>query len=263
MVVEVEGERLEVFDVHTHMVGGHLFQESTGMRKFLGKDLISGMNEAGVDEAVTFSAAQPSTDYSEANKTIVGEMKKYPKRIFGFARVNPNFGSETTTQIIDTYVGKYGMFGIKLHSWRDGFEIGSRPLVGPVFEGAKKYGVPILVHTGEYLPSPTVVADIASEYPEVQVICAHLGYWHWWEDAIIAARKQDNIFLDTAAVVGWTHPLNMAIKKAGAHKVLFGSDYPYQPLVKEVEVITRFCEATVDEMRLILAENAKRLLRIQ
>jgi len=156
-----------------------------------------------------------------------------------------------------------GMYGIKLHSWRDGYEIGSRPLVGPVFEGARKYKVPILIHTGEYLPSPTVAADIASEYPEVQVILAHMGYWHWWEDAIIAAKRYENIFLDMAAVVGWMHPLNVAIKRLGAEKILFGSDYPYQPLEKEVEIITKYVEATVVEKKLILAGNLKRILKIK
>lgn len=272
MVVEVKGEKLEVFDVHTHMGGGKYFRDMMGIPSYLGKEfiegideagvVIKGMDESGVDRVVAFPTAHPLSDYSEANKIIVEEAKKYPKRIIGFARLNPNFGPDKTKEIIDTYVGKLGMRGIKLHPYLDAFDMVSRSLVCPIFEGAKKYKVPVLIHTGEFYPTPTLAADIASEYPEVPTILAHMGERNWWQDAIIVAKRQDNLFLDTA-VIGWMQPIIMAIKTLGASRILFGSDYPYQPYEKEIANITKHSRAKIDEMRLILAENIKSILKIK
>jgi len=87
-------------------------------------------------------------------------------------------------------------------------------------------GIPVLYH-------PDRVADfhmIASEYPRVPFIVAHLGSFasaNWTEHlaAIDIARRYSNVYLDTSGVAFWKY-LQMAAKEAGPEKVIFGSDGP-------------------------------------
>src|SRR5262249_26315644 len=101
MPLKIDDQELFAIDSHTHM-GRRSTPLGHGVASFLGEDLVRDMDEVELDKmdeveldkAVAFPLGAPYTDYSESNATIAAEVAKFPQRIIGFCRINPNFGPQ-------------------------------------------------------------------------------------------------------------------------------------------------------------------------
>ena len=80
-------------------------------------------------------------------------------------------------------------------------------------------------------------------------------------EGIEAAKRQSNIYLDTSYA---PHPrrIEFAVKTIGAKRILFGSDFPYADPVIGLKIVQR-ASISEKERKLILGENATRLLKIE
>src|SRR5918999_5396039 len=114
MTLRIDESEYYAIDAHSHL-GRRKTPLGHGVASFLGEDLVRNLDEAGLDRAVAFPLGAPYTDYSEANQVMAEEMGKYPKRIIGFCRINPNFGPEATAKSLEHCLGKLKLKGIKLH----------------------------------------------------------------------------------------------------------------------------------------------------
>jgi len=259
-MIEVRGEKLEVIDVHVHLGITHILQWHSGKDRYLGDDVIKNMDRLGIDKCIAFPAAAPHTDYSAANDIIVEQVKKYPDRIIGFGRVNPNFGIENCVKEIDRFV-ELGLRGLKLISIFD-FHIPNRKYMHPIFETVRKHKIPILYHAGgAWSCTPMLIADMAMDFPEIPVIMPHFGYDHFM-DAIALAKRVENLYLDTAGCFATYNAVNTAVRTAGVGKILFGTDDPYEPVERELEKLVKYSGLTTDELRAVLSGNIKRILKI-
>ena len=102
-------------------------------------------------------------------------MQKYPGRILGFCRINPNVGQKSACALIDKYIKERGMRGIKLHPEIDHFMLDER-ILGPIFDKARDCGVPIIFHSGNTANTdPLIIGHLAAQYPKVPVILGHMG----------------------------------------------------------------------------------------
>jgi predicted TIM-barrel fold metal-dependent hydrolase len=221
-------------DAHTHM-GRRKGPLGHGVSSFLAEDLIRNMDAIGIDRAVAFPLGAPYTDYSESNRTIAEEVAKFPDRVIGFCRVNPNFGPEATAAALDHCLGELHLRGIKLHPEIEFFDPNDELLMEPVYAAARRYGVPLIFHTGmSSKAAPAVIAELAAKNPDVPVILGHMGVSEYVKQAVSMARQHENIYLETS-VVGWMPLLMEAVERVGTSKMLFGSDHPYNPLPMEVE----------------------------
>src|SRR5690606_39881383 len=118
-----------------------------------------------------------------------------------------------------------GFKGVKLHPWMTGFPIHSE-MVHPVMERIARYGVPVIVHSGTPPWSePLQIAEMAGAHPDVPIILAHMGIIDLWKEAIDAARRHPNIWLETAGTPG--SAIRIAVEELGPERVVFGSDSPY------------------------------------
>jgi uncharacterized protein len=76
----------------------------------------------------------------------------------------------------------------------------------PLFAACVDLGVPFFTqvgHTGPLLPSETgrpipYIDQIALDFPELTIVCGHIGY-PWTEEMIAVARKHENVYIDTSA----------------------------------------------------------------
>lgn len=62
-----------------------------------------------------------------------------------------------------------------------------------------------------------------------------MGYTDFWYDAVPAALQSENIYLETSLIDIMN--IHTAIEKVGAHRILFGSDFPESDLGLELEKI--------------------------
>jgi predicted TIM-barrel fold metal-dependent hydrolase len=277
MAIEIDGELIEIVDGHVHM-GGRPRREKFDKEKnsvsgrayyysYAGEELVKAMDRSNVDAIIGFALGGFSSeyDYSDQNDLIAASMREYPGRIIGFCRLNPNVGEKTTCATIDRFVGELGMRGIKLHPEIDHFNLDER-LLGPIFDKARDYGVPIIFHTGHTTNTdPLAIGCLASQYPKVPVILGHMGCTTATRQAATAAAQFENVYLETSTVCRMSHPFAPAVLKVGPDKVLYGSDHPYSPFQMEIEKLTKYAIPytgwTAKDLKKILGGNLKRLVK--
>ena len=264
MTIRINDMEVVGLDAHTHM-GRRATPLGHGVASFLGEDLVHNLDEVGLDRAVAFPLGAPYTDYSESNKIIAEEVAKYPQRIIGFCRINANFGPQATAKALDHCLGTLRLKGIKLHPEIEFFDPNEEALMEPVYDAARRYGVPITFHTGmSSKAAPAVIAELAARYRDVPVILGHMGVSEYVKQAVAVGRQNDNIFLETS-VVGWMPLLLEAFRGVGTSKILFGSDHPYNPLAMEVEKIAKHVAGaaplTLDDLKNVFSANFLALMK--
>jgi predicted TIM-barrel fold metal-dependent hydrolase len=256
--------RREQFDAEKNSIAGRAYYYS-----YSGEQVVKAMDQSNVDTIVGFALGGFSSeyDYSDQNDMIAASMKEFPGRIIGFCRINPNAGEKSTCSAIDRYIKDFGMRGIKLHPEIDHFSLDER-LLGPIFDKARDYRVPIIFHSGHTQNTdPLAIGCLASQYPKVPVILGHMGCTTATKQAATAGASFENVFLETSTVCRMSHPFAPAVLKVGPEKVIYGSDHPYSPFQMEIEKLVKYAIPytgwTAKDLKLIMGGNLRRLLGAQ
>jgi predicted TIM-barrel fold metal-dependent hydrolase len=267
-MITLDGEKIEVVDAHSHMGSRNKLavHQIPRIMKFTAEDMMASMNGAGVDKVVTFAigAGEP-VDYRETNSYIASSMKKYPDRIIGFMRLNPAKGPKDTLQVLEEGV-KLGLKGIKIHPLIEKCPANDKANVYPLMEAAEHHGLPVLFHCGlGEDASPKRIAEVAKDFPKLSVILGHSGVIEGVRDAIDAAKRHDNLCMDSSAV-GWLPFFCETISWAGIDRVMYGSDHPFNPMDWEVAKIVKHAQKhlklQIEDLRKIMGGNLKRLVGI-
>ncbi len=267
-MITYDGEAIEVIDAHSHMGERSKLavHQIPRVMKFMAEDMIRSMDDAGVDRVVTFAigVGEPS-DYRETNRYIASAMKKYPKRIIGFMRLNPALGVKDTLEVLEEGI-KLGLKGIKIHPLIEKVPANDREKVYPLMEAAQHHGLVVLFHCGlgDYA-SPARIAEVARDFPKLPVIMGHSGVVEGIRQAVEEAKKYDNVYMDSSAV-GWLPFFCESIAWAGTDRVMYGSDHPFNPMDWEIQKIVKHAQGhlnlKVDDLRKIMGGNIKRLLKL-
>jgi predicted TIM-barrel fold metal-dependent hydrolase len=205
--------------------------------------------EAGIDKTVIFPIHNPT--YEKANREIAELVAKHPDRFIGFAKHDPETEAGKIRRLLTQEVREMGLKGLKLH------KLPTRE----VLDTAAELKIPILYH-------PSKVSDyhqIASLYPEIPFIMAHLGSFasaNYAEHlaAIDVAKRYPNVYLETSSVVFFEF-LELAARELPPEKILFGSDGPLVDSRVELFKI-RLLKLSKEHEAKILSGNAQRLLKL-
>jgi hypothetical protein len=253
--------------------------------------LIGEMDEAGIDKTVllaldaglAFSTSMTVRDY---NDYVIDIVREHPDRIIGFAGIDPRRGKEAVEELSRCY--DMGLRGLKLWTLT-GFYPDDEAYY-PLYEKVAELKLPILVHTGSGPPGtymkfsrPVYVDKVAVDFPDINIIMAHIGM-PWVEEAAAVVMKNPNVFVDLSAWEPMLKAAPVALCQALAQiklgtgslrQVLFGSDWPlFTPILSLKEWVEgiRTLEMpaplqmmglpdfTEEDKRLILGENAARVL---
>lgn len=206
--------------------------------------------KAGIDRTVIFAAFH--SDYAAANAEVARIVASRPDRFYGFAFVHPERDRGRVYSMIETAVTRYGFCGIKAHRH-------DARITREVCETARTFGLPVIYDvTGEV----SVCELLAEEYPDVNFIIPHLGSfaddWRAQLALIDHLARHPNIYTDTSGVRRFDL-LEQAARRAGAQKILFGTDGPWlHPAVELAKV--RALELPAADERLVLGGNLMRLI---
>jgi predicted TIM-barrel fold metal-dependent hydrolase len=206
---------------------------------------------AGIDATVLF--APFGSDYAVANAEVARILAGDPDRYVGYAFVHAERDRGRVGRLIEVAVGGYGFRGIKAHR-HDG------RLTREVCEAADRWRLPVLYDVmGDVAP----VELFAAEYPRVAFVIPHLGSfaddWPAQRAFLDILARRPNVFTDTSGVRRFDL-LVEAIRRAGAHKVLFGSDGPWLHPGVELAKVDALGLAPA-AARLVLGGNLLRLIR--
>ena len=180
---------------------------------------------------------------------------------------------------------KAGVPGIKLHPAYQETPLDDRRYLR-ILEEAGKRDLVILIHggldvgrPGNDCASPLHIRRALEQVCPPRLILAHMGAWRGWDEAEEILSRFP-VYADTAYTLGKIEaPADTPrrddecrmmeeeqfvhmVRRCGAERILFGTDSPWKDQKEQVDTI-RHLPLREDEKRLILGENAARLLKIQ
>ncbi|MPZ70811.1 MAG: amidohydrolase family protein [Actinobacteria bacterium] len=219
----------------------------------------------GTDETITGLPMVP-------NDFVAETVAAHPETFLGFGAIDPWQGELARQEI--RRCKELGLHGIgELNPARQHFYPNDQRFY-PLWREAEEQGLPILFHSGYAAAGsrqpggggvklkytqPLLLDDVAADFPELKIICAHPS-WPWTAESLAIARHKTNFFIDLS---GWApkyfpEELVQQVNTLLQDKALFGSDAPSLPFDRWLR---EFDELPLKpEVRpKILLENAKRL----
>lgn len=239
-----------IIDCHCHAGEGDGFTGPWDSDAPLDKYLRRA-RKAGIARTVLLAAFH--SDYALANRSVARIVARDPERFYGFAFVHAARDRGRIGQLVGTAVEEYGFVGIKLH------RIDAR-ISREVCDTARAFGLPVLY---DPVGDVAVAELLARQYPDVNFILPHLGSFgdDWAAQLALIDHlvRHPNIYTDTSGVRRFDL-LQQAVARAGAHKVLFGSDGPWlHPGVELAKI--HALELPERDQALILGQNLLRLIQ--
>lgn len=201
----------------------------------------------------TFIWAAFNSDYAAANATVARLVARDPARFTGVAFVNAAADRGRVRAMVDRAVRGWGFRGIKCHRH-------DARITAEVCEAARAYGVPIVYDVMGEVES---VDLFAPRYPDVRFVIPHLGSfaddWRPQHVFVDVLARNPNVYTDTSGVRRFDILVD-AVRRAGPHKILFGSDGPWLHPGLELEKV-RLLGLCGRDRRLVEYGNAVRLFR--
>jgi predicted TIM-barrel fold metal-dependent hydrolase len=236
-----------VIDAHNHL------GDRPGARQ-TGAELVAKLDAAGVDKAVVF----PFVEGNFTNDFVKNAFDEFPDRLIPYCAVNP--WELDAVDVTRQCIAEWGFKGLKLHPTINGFHLADNDLVGPLFQLADELDFPIIVHgASDLFNSPPEFALMAQRYPRVPLMMAHMGFFWSVEQAIEFAGQFENLYLETSRAP--IFEIQTAVKRIGAHKVIWGTDSPFVDYEFEFKKMER-STSDPDGYAQIVGGNIARLLKL-
>ena len=228
------------------------------------EDLKEMMVEAGVAHSLII--AHPPYVDSEMVLDLADEHPEF------FAVVNIPSGTSRPGAVLKKYASR-GARALKIHPAADGEGVDS-PRYKALLKSAADLGLPVIIHTGclhTHLLYKDPLQGQAQKfapwfetYKDLRFILAHMNF-HEPNIALDLAEEYPNLFVETS----W-QPMEMiseAVRRVGAERVLFGSDWPLvgnniKVGIKRVEDCVASGMMDRAQAELILGENAFKLFEL-
>ena len=234
--VEVQGQRLDVVDMHLHPGEWDNIPPSTqtflssrfpwplsllsrqvGESTLSAEGILSQMDAAGVRAAILFAVYAPRTVGITTNEYVIQEMRKSPQRLYGLASLRVDrWKTERDTQLkaLETALKEPGMIGIKLAHAHMHFRMDDPQYYG-IYEIAARLEKPVYLHTGTSpfpgtsqepaYTHPAYLEDAIQKHPKAIFILGHLGYDFVntkvgaLDECIRLAKAYPNVYLEPSA----------------------------------------------------------------
>ena len=253
---------MRIFDVHTHPTfeGSRLDRESLN-------EVITYASSLGIEGMVVLGdvllyGRTPSSDQVQAINDKTAELIDwFPDYFHGFCFLNPLLGKEFVEDETDRCIGELGFKGIKLEICNNARD----DVMEPVMAQARGHNVVLLQHTAdqtiiqqrEYHTDPADTAWLGRQYPDVDIIMAHLT--SVGRRGVMEIVDVPNVRLDTSAFQPVAGLVEYAVQHLGADRVLYGSDLLIRDLPTQ---IGRVMHADLDDgvRQKILYDNAVNLV---
>jgi predicted TIM-barrel fold metal-dependent hydrolase len=207
-------------------------------------------SRAGIERTVLFAAFH--SDYSSANREVARIVASRPERFYGFAFVHAERDRGRVFQMVKVAVEEYGFCGMKVH-------FHDARITREVCEAARAFKLPVIY---DVMGEVTIVALLAEEYKDVNFIIPHLGSfgddWRAQQALLDHLARHANIYTDTSGVRRFDL-LEEAVKRAGARKILFGTDGPWLHPGLELHKV-KLLRLSPAEEQLIVGGNLLRLI---
>ncbi len=237
------------------------------------EDVMAGMDEAGVDVSVIVGFAWGEMELCrQHNDYLLEAAATSGGRLVPFCCSQPRAGDEARSEIERCAAGGARGLG-ELRPSNQGYDITGSDEARLLAWASSAHDLPLLFHVSEPvghrypgkrgLDLPSLCCFLEA-FPDVTVVAAHWGgglpFYALMPEVREAMRST---FFDTAATsllydaAVYRHSVDLV----GAERILFGTDFP---LLSQSRCLAQARQSGLnkEEQRLILGDNARRLLRI-
>lgn len=258
-----------IIDAHAHIFPDKIAEKAAaGISGFYGgmtakhngtlSELLEEGAAAGVDRFLVQSVATVPEQVMSINNFISASVAAHPDKLIGFGAIHPDFGDIYGE--IDRVVS-LGLKGLKIHGDMQQFNIDDEKAF-PIYEAAEGR-LPILFHVGDPRSdrtSPDRLYKVYRRFPKLTIIAAHLCGWTQWERGT-ELFGGSGVYSDCSSSLYAMTPERAAeyIRRIGADRVMWGTDYPLGDAKTELELFARL-PLTDEEKKMVLGENALRLI---
>jgi predicted TIM-barrel fold metal-dependent hydrolase len=171
-----------------------------------------------ISKTVLFAAFH--SNYEKANAGVAKIVNSNRRRFSGFAFIHAQRDAGNVLSMVEKSVNQYGFCGIKVHRY-------DARISREICDAARQFKLPVLYDTmGEI----STIDLLGTAYPDVNFIIPHLGsFADEWKSQLAflsPLERFPNIHTDFSGVRRF-ELMEQAVKRAGAHKILFGSDGPW------------------------------------
>jgi predicted TIM-barrel fold metal-dependent hydrolase len=209
-------------------------------------------DRAGIAHTLLFPAFH--SDYAAANEIVARIVASNPSRFSGLAFVHAARDRGRILAMVTRAVRVHGFHGIKCHRY-------DARITRELCDAARALRVPVLY---DVLGEVESVELFAPQYKDVTFVIPHLGSfaddWRAQRSFIDILARHDNVMTDTSGIRRFDL-LEEAVRRAGPHKVIFGSDGPWLHPGLELAK-TRALGLDPDATALIQSGNAIRVYRL-
>ncbi|MBJ6369745.1 amidohydrolase family protein [Snuella sedimenti] len=247
------------------------------LRDHSAKKLIKQMDDANIQKAVLLIVddnnylGRSEVDIYDKFEIHRMVLEKYQDRFYVFAGYHPLRNDRL--ELLQKGIEEYGFCGIKLYPPFN-FRVNDS-IMTECYEYANEKGLTILSHTGFSMKGlkntyadPKDFLDIVDRYPNVNFVLAHAGYK--LSDPIVNKLiRKHNVYADLAGHKTATREeLALIFEPSYNPKILFGSDWPINNMMKPLSYLINSLESLYHEKKInnpellenILYNNASKLL---
>lgn len=260
-----------IIDAHTHVWPDRIAPLALGGNQVLGLTvrgdgtvggLESTMDVSGVELSCCLGIANEARQVDKVNAFVAGLVGE---RRLGFGTVHVGLSAEENLASLR----RHGIGAVKIHPLFQRFALDD-PRLWTLFE-AFGADVAVIVHVGaggdehtNSLSSPTMIADIARTFPALRLVACHFGGYR-----ILDAAEELLTGVDVVLETSWPPGLatlrperiRRLIRRHGAERVVFGSDWPMTDPGAELKAIDAL-GLTDDETKSVLGGTMARMLNL-
>lgn len=261
-----------IIDAHTHVwpdriaevaLGGNALPGLTARGDGKVSGLDASMETSGVGISCCLGIANEARHVDGVNR-FISSLEDDRHVAFGTVHV------ELSVQENIESLRRHGLRGVKIHPLFQDFALDDRRL-WDIFEAfGDEFAV--ITHVGEggdahqnSLSNPTMIRDIARTFPALRLMACHFGGYKILDDAEEMLSGAD-VVLETSWPPSLTtlrpERVRALIRKHGAERIVFGSDWPMTSPTEEIAAIQAL-GLTDDETKLVLGGTLARVLGIE
>lgn len=258
-----------IIDCHAHVWPDHIAGAVLSSRpagldpRFDGTlaGLLDTMDAAGIDMALALGVAAKASTVARTNQ-FIGSVPR--ERLVPFGTVHPDLSDEENL----TTLRDNGIRGVKLHPLFQSLSLGDARVV-ELLGALAEEGIVVVTHAGaggndaaNDRGAPKLLRRLVDSVPRLQLIACHYGGYHRLDEAeeqvIGGPLTLETSWPPTMALLEPGRVVAL-IRRHGADRVVFGSDWPMADPAAEIAAI-RALRLTADEEAAILGGNLARIL---
>ena len=259
----------KIMDAHCHVYPAAIASRAVGgTDAFYGvvsahdgtvETLLDKSVAAGIDHFVIQSVATTPKQVKSINEFIARTVAEGEGWFTGLGTLHP----DSEDQAADVaHIVELGLKGVKLHPDIQGFRLDD-PRCLKIYDLCQQHHLPVLLHTGDDRydnSNPNRLLPVLEAYPDLTFIGAHLAGYSIWEEACDKLGHAPNLYVDCSSSIFrlTVEKAEELIRRWGADRVLFGTDYPMWAADKELATLLSM-DFTEEEFRKILWDNAYNL----